>query len=204
MNIVPEAAAPPGHGSVILCPVSVTQTGAEPLRARVLARHEIERIWRIDRSEINHHIYTLRGGDLVRAPAYFELRGWPAEQVSEDTPRLYACFDRGGSFIGMFAGEELVGVAVVDTLPLGAELDQLQLKYLYVSRPHRGRGVGRRLLGQAKAHAQRLGAKALYVSATPTESTVDFYRHCGAVLAEHPDPELYALEPQDIHMICGF
>ena len=183
--------------------MSVTQIGAEPLQTRALARHEIERIWRIDRSEVHHHVYTLHGGDLVRAPAYFELRGWPAEQVSEDTPRLYACFERGGSFIGMFVGEELVGVAVVDTLPLGVEQDQLQLKYLYVSKPYRGRGVGKRLFGQAKTDAQRRGAKALYISATPTQNTVDFYRHCGAVIAARPDPELYALEPQDIHMTCA-
>ena len=36
----------------------------------------------------------------------------------------------------------------------------------------------------------------------PEKATVDFYMHCGAVVARSPDPELLAREPKDIHMIC--
>lgn len=171
-------------------------------RMRRLERHEIERIWSIDRSEVHHHIYRLEGGDLVRVPGYFDLRGWPPEQVATDTPMLYACFDRGGAFVGMFDDDQLVGVALVDTIPLGAAGDEVQLKYLYVSRSHRRQGIGEALFREARALARAGGAQALYISATPTENTVDFYRRRGAEVTTTPDPDLFAREPDDIHMVC--
>ena len=50
------------------------------------------------------------------------------------------------------------------------------------------------------AKARELGAGSLYVSATPSENTVDYYRHLGCVVTREVDPELYALEPEDIHL----
>jgi GNAT superfamily N-acetyltransferase len=169
---------------------------------RQLARNEIESIWTIDRSEVHHHIYQLRDHQLVLTPAYFEAHGWAPGQVEHDTPALYACFDRGGAFVGMFYDHKLVGVAVVDNVPLGAAGDQLQLKYLYVSREYRQQGVGTRLFREASAIARARGARFLYISATPTENTVNFYQRCGAVVAPTPDPELFAQEPDDIHLLC--
>lgn len=99
-------------------------------------------------------------------------------------------------------------VAVVDTLPLGPDGDPLQLEYLYVSRSHRGRGVGRALLREAQSIARERDVRALDISAIPTQATVDFTPgsvsrgRCGAVVARSPDPELWAREPKDIHMIC--
>ncbi len=169
---------------------------------RPLQRQEIETIWTIDRSEVHHHVYRLCDGDLVLTPAYFDLQGWPSEQIEHDTPVLYACFDRGGAFSGTFHDGHLVGVAVVDSLPLGVDGDHLQLKYLYVSRAYRRQGVGTRLFHEARAIARARGARFLYISATPTENTVNFYRRLGAVVTPTPDPELYALEPDDIHLVC--
>ena len=77
---------------------------------RQLTRDEIETIWSIDRSEVHHHIYQIRGDQLVLTPAYFEARGWAPGQIEHDTPVLYACFDRGGAFVGMFDDQKLVGV----------------------------------------------------------------------------------------------
>ncbi len=169
---------------------------------RRLLRHDIPLIWTIDRSEEHHAIYQLHDNRLVRVPAYFYGHGWPPDQIEHDTPLLEACFDRGGAFLGMFADTQLVGVAVVDTLPLGEAGSQRQLKYLYVSHGYRGQGIGRRLFAEAQAVVRAQGAEALYISATPTENTINFYMRCGAVLNPSPDPELFALEPDDIHLIC--
>ena len=40
----------------------------------------------------------------------------------------------------------------------------------------------------------------LYVSATPSENTILFYLSFGCKLASEVDPELFALEPEDIHL----
>jgi hypothetical protein len=55
----------------------------------------------------------------------------------------------------------------------------------------------------AKAEAIRRGAKSIYVSATPSEHTVDFYLRAGCRVTLEPDPALLELEPEDIHFECA-
>jgi GNAT superfamily N-acetyltransferase len=171
------------------------------MEMRLLTRDEVELIWTIDRSEVHHHIYEPRGGQLVRTPKYFEIPGWRPEAAEKETPELLDCFDRGGTFLGVFDGEALVGIGVLDSARVGPAGDQMQLSYLYVSRAYRGRGVGMQLFEAAVSAARKAGATAVYVSATPTENTVDFYLNRGCVVAPEPDPKLLAAEPDDIHLV---
>lgn len=168
---------------------------------RLLTREEVELIWTIDRSEVHHHTYVLRGGQLVRTPNYFEVPGWRTDAGEKDTAALLDCFDRGGTFLGVFDGEALIGVGVLESARVGRAADHMQLAYLYVSRAYRGRGVGMQLFEAGVSSAREAGAKALYVSATPTENTVDFYLNRGCVLAPEPEPRLLAAEPDDIHLL---
>ena len=71
-----------------------------------------------------------------------------------------------------------------------------------MSRDYRGTGVGTRLFDAAKAIVRERGAPAMYVSATPTENTVNFYLHRGCRLAVPPDPVALELEPGDITFVC--
>jgi predicted N-acetyltransferase YhbS len=168
---------------------------------RPLTRDEVELIWTIDRSEVHHHVYEVHDGQLVRVPKYFEIPGWRSDAVKKETAALFDCFDRGGTFLGVFDGEVLVGVGVLESARVGRTIDQMQLAYLYVSRAFRGRGVGTQLFDAAASIAREAGANALYISATPTENTVDFYLGRGCVLAPEPDPSLLAAEPDDVHLI---
>jgi hypothetical protein len=45
-----------------------------------------------------------------------------------------------------------------------------------------------------------MGARRLYISATPSENTVGFYTHLGCVITREVDPALFELEPEDIHL----
>jgi predicted N-acetyltransferase YhbS len=171
------------------------------MNMRRLRRDEVELIWTIDRSEVHHHTYELRGAQLVRKPNYFEVPGWRSDAAEKETPGLLDCFDRGGIFLGMFEAGTLIGMSVLESARVGRAGDQMQLTYLYVSRADRGRGVGTELFDAAVACAREAAANALYVSATPTENTVDFYLSRGCVLAPEPDPRLLAAEPDDIHLL---
>ena len=170
------------------------------MTSRDLTRDEIACIWTIDRSEVHHHIYKVVDGQLLLVPAYFEIPGWDPETVVRDTVKLHDCFDRGGIFRGAFDVDALVGVSVIDTEPIASAPDHLLLFYLYVSRSARGRGVGTHLFGVAAQAARTLGARALYISSTPTQNTVDFYLGRGASLAARADPRLLAAEPDDVHL----
>src|SRR5215210_3092523 len=168
---------------------------------RQLTRDQVELIWTIDRSEVHHYTYELRDGELVRIANYFEVPGWRPDAAANETPVLLDRFDRGGTFLGVFDADVLVGISVVESARVGGGGDQMQLASLYVSRTYRGRGLGMQLFEAAVSVAREAGARALYVSATPTENTVDFYLNRGCVLAPDPDPTLLAAEPDDIHLV---
>lgn len=95
-------------------------------------------------------------------------------------------------------------MAAVDPRPRGAAGELVQLEFFHVSRPYRKAGLGSALFERAKAAAVAFGAQGLYISATPSENTVNFYMAKGCVLSPRPDPELFALEPEDIHFELHF
>ena len=173
------------------------------ITGRLLLRDEIENVWTIDRGEVIDNIYYLEDGELVLKPEPYDVKGWPPGEAEKYTPLLIDCYDRGGWFYGLFDGSVLAGVAILESKPIGHSLDQLQLKFLHISRAYRGQGLGRQLFECARAKASEMGAKRLYISATPSENTVDFYLSFGCTLAGELDPELFALEPEDIHLECG-
>jgi predicted N-acetyltransferase YhbS len=170
---------------------------------RQLERHEIERIWTIDRREFIENIFRLEDGRLRLHPHNFDVPGWQPSTVQETTALLYECYGRGAEFHAAFDGAVLAGVAVLDTIWRGAQGDLLQLEFLHVSRDYRTQGLGTHLFDQARTAARTRGARGLYISATPSENTIRFYQGRGAVLIGEPDPELYAREPEDIHLECA-
>jgi len=172
------------------------------ITTRKLLREEIDQIWSIDRREIIDNIYYYENGALVLKPEHYDMQGWPPGEAKMYTPILRACFDQGGWFYGLFDDARLVAVAILDSIFIGQTKDQLQLKFLHVSRDYRNKGLGKQLFELAKTTARERGARRLYVSSTPSENTVNFYLRLGCMVTPEPDPELLALEPQDIHLEC--
>ncbi len=170
------------------------------MNTRLLEREEIPLIWQIDRREIVENIYVLQDGKLMLKPDYFDMRGWPPGEAELYTPILMDCHARGGTFWGAFENDRLVGVAVLESKFIRSQHDTLQLKSLHVSRDYRKQGLGTRLFHLAVQKAKSLGAKKLYISATPSENTINYYSRLGCILATEIDPELFALEPEDIHL----
>ncbi|MGS0894760.1 GNAT family N-acetyltransferase [Burkholderia stagnalis] len=177
-----------------------TAAERDALAGRVLTRDELPLVWTIDRREIIHHLYVLRDDALHRVPAFHDVGGWPDGEADHYTPILLDCHDRGGWCLGKFDGARLVAAVIVDSRPLGPNGDMLQLKFLHVSHDWRGCGLGEQLYREAGAQARAMGAARLYVSATPSQRTIDFYLRLGFTVSASPDPALYALEPEDIHL----
>ena len=170
------------------------------MRIRELGRHEVLDIWSIDRTEVIDKVYYLVGKELVLKPEHHDVKGWPPGKPEREGPILLDCFDRGGTFYGAFQEDILVGACVLAAHFMGRQRDQLQLKFLHVSRPQRQSSVGRMLFNRVVARARELGARQLYISATPSENTVRFYLALGCRVTEDVDEALFKLEPKDIHM----
>ena len=75
-----------------------------------------------------------------------------------------------------------------------------QLAFLHVSAASRASGIGRRLSDEMDRIARDAGDTRIAVSATPSENTVRFYGRRGYELLAQALPELYELEPEDVHM----
>jgi predicted N-acetyltransferase YhbS len=170
------------------------------MNIRLLQRDQIPGIWRIDRREVVENLYSLENGELILKADYFDIQGWPPGEAEHYTPILLDCYDRNGTFWGAFENDTLVGVAILESKFIGSQHDTLQLKFLHVSRDCRRQGLGTRLFQLAVDKARTLGAKKLYISATPSEHTIKYYLRLGCVLATEIDPDLFALEPEDIHL----
>lgn len=170
------------------------------MNIRLLERDEIPLIWQIDRREVIENVYYLRNGELILEPEHYDMQGWPPGEAENYTPILLDCYDRGGMFWGAFENDVLVGVSVLESKFIGSRHETLQLKFLHVSRDCRGQGLGARLFNIAVEKAKVMGAKKLYISATPSEHTVNYYMRLGCVLTSEINPELFALEPEDIHL----
>jgi predicted N-acetyltransferase YhbS len=169
---------------------------------RQLFREEIEKVWAIDRSEVVDNIYCFENGTLVLKPDHYDINGWPPGEAEKYSPHLVECFDKGGWFYGLFDGGLIIGVVILEARFIGQSKDRLQLKFLHVSKAYRGQGLGKQLFELAKTEAHMRGAKRIYISATPSENTINFYRRLGCVLTQELDPELFALEPEDLHLEC--
>ncbi|MGC5702236.1 GNAT family N-acetyltransferase [Pseudomonas sp. NFXW11] len=171
------------------------------LHPRLLVEADIALLKLIDRAEIIDAFYRVQEGRLLRYAQHEVVLGWPAGEAEHDALILQQCYRRGGWLYGFFDEGALVAAAVVDCLPIEcAGLDLRQLKFLHVSQAYRGQGLGRQLFALAREQALAMGAQGLYVSATPSQHTVDFYLGLGSELLATPDPQLLALEPEDIHL----
>lgn len=162
---------------------------------------DVARLADIDRSEVVKTLYKVRDGALVALDHGCRVPPWSGEALAEMTAFARDRFEAGGEGWAAFAGGRLVGVAVLGHAPVRGDPRELQLALLYVSRAYRRRGVAGRLFDVLREAALRRGARRLYVSATPSDSAVGFYLSRGARLAAPVDAALFALEPEDVHLV---
>jgi GNAT superfamily N-acetyltransferase len=165
-----------------------------------MARSELARIAEIDRSERITQQYRQRGELLelidvdIDAPRWGERGEFSIEHRIDEWTRLVSL---GGVPLGAFDGDRLIGFAVYMR---ASPETPANLAVLHVTKPWRRYGIGCALTNEVIRLARIEGAPRLYVSATPTRGTVDFYMRQGFVPVATPNERLFALEPDDIHM----
>ncbi len=165
-----------------------------------LARHQIRLFTHIDRTETVSRIYRQQDGALQLVEDHWSIPAWSPAEKQQRIAELQALYDRGATFFGAFDGPSLVGLSVLDHHFIKTGHKRLNLAGMWVSAGYRGQSIGRTLFQWAAQEAHKLGAHALYVSATLSENTVNYYRSLGCRLADPIDPGLFAKEPHDIHL----
>lgn len=187
------------------CPARTrSHTLRSTMEIRRLTPDDVGVVAAIDRSERVHRQYHVVEGKLRERPVTMaEIPPWTSSGTGPHTvaSKIDFCRERllaGGQLLAALDGNAVLGVAVVEPAfdpPLA------RLAFLHVSRPHRRSGVGAALWRSAVHAAMAAEAEALYVSAVPTGSAVDFYLRQGCALATPPHPRLFDEEPEDIHLV---
>lgn len=172
---------------------------------RSLQSSEIDLIWQqISRRELITQNYIQNQQQLELIDCFFDVQNWDSYHLENDPPKLKQLFAQGSIFVGAFdVSEKLVGVSVVSNQVIADYPHAKLLHYFYVDADQQGQGIGTKLMQAAKESAKQLGANQLYISATPSRRTVDFYIKHGAQPLSAPDQQLWQLEPEDIHLLCN-
>jgi ribosomal protein S18 acetylase RimI-like enzyme len=173
---------------------------------RRLDPRDVALVAAIDRSERVEVQYRVEDGHLVEAPVFMaDIPPWDPDGSGPHSVASHVAFCAsvvadGAALLGAFGDDgELMGLATVHPT---FEPGLAWLATLHVSRAHRRRGAASALWDAGMVLARRAGARSLYVSATSTGSAVGFYLGRGCRLAEPVHPALFALEPEDIHLVC--
>lgn len=173
------------------------------VRYRRLDVHELVRVADIDRTEPIDALYVQHGDRLELVPGDWSAPPWDPHGAGEHSvaaqrEALERLVESGATALGVFDDDRLAGVGVV--LP-HLRPGIAQLAYLHVSNGYRRRGIGGRLSDELELIARDAGDTSMVVSATPSLNTVRFYERRGFQLMAEPLPELYELEPEDVHML---
>jgi GNAT superfamily N-acetyltransferase len=175
---------------------------AAPVEIRALFRDELSRVGEIHRAERIEVLFEQRGTELIAQHGNWDAPDWHVDRASDHSVdaqqrAVEHYLDMGGAAIGAFSDARLVGIGVV--VP-HLRPGMAQLAFLHVSSEVRATGIGVRLCDDLEKIARRAGDTEMVVTATPSEKTVRFYLGRGFRPMEHPLPELFALEPEDVHM----
>jgi GNAT superfamily N-acetyltransferase len=169
---------------------------------RPLLPEDLARLGDIDRTERIDTLYVQRGDQLEERAGDWSAAAWSTDgegehSVAHQRAECERYLAAGALAMGAFAEEKLVGIGIVKPhLRPGIA----QFAFLYVSDGYRGCGIGGRLSDELDRLAREQGDTSMVVSATPSLNTVRFYRGRGFAPTSHPLPELYELEPDDVHM----
>ncbi|WP_291581663.1 GNAT family N-acetyltransferase [Clostridium sp. UBA6640] len=168
---------------------------------RLLEKSELKLLSEIDRKEIVNEVYYFKNNNLEIVNEFYNIESWILEELQDYINRLEDIYDRNGTIYGAFDNGKIIGLAALESKFIGKNNDQLKLDMLYISSNYRKKGIGKNLVNLLCEKSKELGAKSLYISATPFKNTVNFYFAIGAKLANEINKELYELEPYDIHMV---
>ncbi len=158
------------------------------IEIRLLDPDELNKIYQINRFEEIEHRYRYIDG---------ELKAFDKHVTVPSDPKFWDTYFEEWKAFGAFDDEQLSGIAILDPHQSpGVE----RLLALYVDANHRMSGIAKSLYLKAQDAAKSRGAQTLYVCATPTDSSVNFYLSQGFEPTPSPDPALFEKYPEDIHM----
>lgn len=170
------------------------------LTYRPLRSDEVHRISEIDPSELIERVWRRIDDQYQLVTISYQEDDWP-DGYQAYSDKLRETVASGGTAFGAFTEQgSMVGFATLNNDLFGETTRYLLLDSMFVSRTHRGAGIGRQLVALCAEQARQWGADKLYLCAASSESTIAFYRAIGCVAAQEVNQVLYDRDHRDIQL----
>jgi len=172
----------------------------ENIEYRILSINECDKIAEIDPSQWIEKVWRNVDGHLALVTINYMENDWP-DGYETYRDKLRSTIISGGVAFGAFNEKgSLVGFATINHNFFGETARYLLLDSMFVSRPYRGTGLGKKLFKHCSNKAYEWGADKLYLCAGSSEDTIAFYKSFGCVNAEEVNQVLFDQDHRDIQL----
>ena len=170
---------------------------------RQLRGNECERIREIDASQYISRAWRYVDGVRKLVSINYQDPDFP-NGYENHLAALKETIQTGGSALGAFYNEKLIGFCSVNSSVFGNTNKYVLLDQIFISLEHRAKGIGKQLFLRSIIEAQKFGAEKFYICAGSSEETIAFYRALGCIEAEEINPALYEGDTRDIQLEYSF
>lgn len=161
---------------------------------------EIDKIAEIDASCYIEYAYRRVGDKRQMIYLNYNEPGFP-EGIEHHKLALEDTIKQQGYALGAFnEHNELVGFLTLNPKIFGKTNRYLLLDQLFISKPFRKFGIGKKLFDLSVIEARQRGANKIYICAGSSADTIMFYKKIGCHDASEINFELYDQDPRDFHM----
>ena len=171
----------------------------EDITYRQLNYCECERIREIDASQYIGRTYREVNGIRQLVEINYQDPDFP-EGYENHLQRLKSTVKSGGSALGAFLNEKLIGFCSINPETFGERHKYVLLDQLFISLNYRSKGIGKQLFFRSAIEAEKFGAEKLYICAGSAEETIGFYKALGCVKAVEINRELYSNDVRDMQL----
>jgi predicted N-acetyltransferase YhbS len=126
---------------------------------------------------------------------------WDKEKKDKVINNFFDIISKEGGYVfGAYEDKKMIGFSVLCNKKFGSNNQYIQLDNMHVSDGYRNKGIGKKLFEICVKKAKETGIKKIYISANPSEDTVNFYFSVGCKDAMEINKELAEKEPYDRQM----
>ena len=170
---------------------------------RQLRFEEAERIKEIDASQFIGRAWRDIDGVKQLVEINYQDPEFP-NGYENHLASLRETITKGGSALGAFDGENLIGFCSVNPGLFGVTYKYVLLDQIFISLPYRSKGIGKHLFMLSAKEAVNFGAEKFYICAGSSEETILFYKAIGCVNAIEIISTLYEGDTRDIQLEYSF
>ncbi len=117
---------------------------------------------------------------------------------------LVSTIQTGGSVLGAFYKERLVGYCSANSKCWGETCKYALLDQLFITKELRGKGIGKNLFFRMAGDFAKKGIDKFYICAASAEETIAFYFALGCEEAKEINQKLYQLDTRDLQLEFDF